>query len=307
MRSIQDTINDAIAQLMRVNGNHNPLTYPTIRHGDLEKVPLEEIAGPITSLIQSGAISPDDELESWLRDLAGAPQHEVGDPGMMPSDEIEPGEESTPQGLDTGGKPVAAVTMNGAQVASMLSIIEQVASGTLGKGAAIKLMMTAFAVPQETALALLEEDSSAAPHLADALAPDTEADLPEEKALQPREFNVQAPGPREFNVQAPGPREYNVQAPDEDELEKERDLLQPREFNVQSPEGTIFSQYSELLAQGRAEKVPDEQLVNGSSLARRARQKLKNKRKTVRAMKPRQKGKLTNLKEVDPTTGKIKE
>jgi len=76
LSAIVDVLNEAVEQLMRMNGFDDPSLYPKIRHGDLEKMPLEEIAGPIATMVSAGIITPDDELEKWIRELAGAPQSE---------------------------------------------------------------------------------------------------------------------------------------------------------------------------------------------------------------------------------------
>lgn len=78
LSAIVDVLNEAVEQLMRMNGFDEPELYPKIRHGDLEKMPLEEISGPIAQMVSAGIITPDDELEQWVRELAGAPQSENG-------------------------------------------------------------------------------------------------------------------------------------------------------------------------------------------------------------------------------------
>lgn len=76
LSAVVEVLNVAVEQLMRMNGNLDAATYPKIRHGDLEKMPLEEISGPIAQMVSAGIITPDDELEKWVRELAGAPQSE---------------------------------------------------------------------------------------------------------------------------------------------------------------------------------------------------------------------------------------
>tara|TARA_R110002020_G_scaffold50264_1_gene142178 strand:+ start:930 stop:2327 length:1398 start_codon:yes stop_codon:yes gene_type:complete len=90
LSAIVEVLNSAVEQLMRMNGNHDAATYPKIRHGDLEKMPLEEISGPIAQMVSAGIITPDDELEKWVREIAGAPQSENGFLSRPQEDPIEP-------------------------------------------------------------------------------------------------------------------------------------------------------------------------------------------------------------------------
>jgi len=90
LSAIVEVLNSAVEQLMRINGNHDADTYPKIRHGDLEKMPLEEISGPIAQMVSAGIITPDDDLEKWVREMAGAPQSENGFMSRPSEDPIEP-------------------------------------------------------------------------------------------------------------------------------------------------------------------------------------------------------------------------
>ena len=71
--------------------------------------------------------------------------------GPEPVDDVEDA------GISTAAPdvPVSAVTLNGAQVSSLLSIIEQVSAGTLPRETAVQLIVTSFNVTEETADNLL--------------------------------------------------------------------------------------------------------------------------------------------------------
>ena len=157
LASVTEVFNRGIAQLMRVNGNTDPATYPTIRHGDLEKMPLEEISGPLSALVSSGVISPDDELEEWMREHMGAPlaanratglDIEPAEPTAPEDEEIEELGEGPPpddaEGVAEPDAPVSAVTLNGAQIASLLEIIAQVNAQQLPRATAVRIIATAF-------------------------------------------------------------------------------------------------------------------------------------------------------------------
>ena len=176
LASAIDAVNrHMIPQLMRLNGITDPTLYPTLRHGDLEGRPVEEIAPHIASLVSSGLITPDDETERWLRELVGAPQIEATEnrPSVfdLPATEedalleealrVEPTADvddvSDEVGISDGGESVAAVTLNGAQIASLLAIIEQVTKGQLPREVALNIISTAFNMDLERADDLLGE------------------------------------------------------------------------------------------------------------------------------------------------------
>ncbi len=174
---------EIIPQIMRLNGLNDAALFPTLRHGDLEKADIAELAAPLVSLAQAGLLTPDDELEKHIRELSGLPQSEIGQGSARPhpldadegeltneaqaeaeistapeSDEVS--EDNVDRGIETGDSSVSDVTMNGAQVASLLQIIEQVNAKTLPTPAAIQLIQTAFNMDAEIAAKLVSGEES---------------------------------------------------------------------------------------------------------------------------------------------------
>jgi hypothetical protein len=96
--SIVDVINrQAIPMLFRVNGW--PLEgLPTMTYGDIEDIDIAKLASYITSLANAGMpLFPNDELERYLRDVAGMPHPtsfgEVGENRVEESEPTSPQEE----------------------------------------------------------------------------------------------------------------------------------------------------------------------------------------------------------------------
>lgn len=72
-KNIESIINkDAIHQL--VDLNFNVKEYPQLVHGDLGSVDVEQLSAAVQSLIFAGTITPDPELEDYLRTVLKLPQ-----------------------------------------------------------------------------------------------------------------------------------------------------------------------------------------------------------------------------------------
>ncbi len=68
--------NQAIPRLIDINGEHfkGITDYPYMKHGDIEDANLEKIGSFINQMIGSGALTPDDELEDYIRSIANLPE-----------------------------------------------------------------------------------------------------------------------------------------------------------------------------------------------------------------------------------------
>ena len=184
LQTIATAFNEqAIAPLMRLNGWKDAEYYPKIVFSDIETPDIQELAGALTGLAGAGILTPDDELEKWVRDFANLPAPDVAtaqpsqDEEELAADlyaqeevkevpEVEEAPEETPEeseGPDEEGVEVdeevkvADVTMNGAQVTSLLTIIQSVAEGMLPRESALNIIVTAFSVPEEKADSMLGE------------------------------------------------------------------------------------------------------------------------------------------------------
>jgi len=91
-KNIAEVINQhAIPRLLKLNGM-DVSRAPYITYGEVSHVDLNEIAGFVGNLVQTGAIVPDPKLEEYLRDLAGLPpaEHDGQNFGMPPMPEGMP-------------------------------------------------------------------------------------------------------------------------------------------------------------------------------------------------------------------------
>ena len=93
-KNIAEVMNQhAIPRLLKLNGM-DISRAPYLTYGEVSHVDLNEIAGFVGGLVQTGAIVPDPKLEEYLRDLAGLPpaEHDGQNFGMPPM----PGGEGLP-------------------------------------------------------------------------------------------------------------------------------------------------------------------------------------------------------------------
>ena len=99
--------NQAIPRLIRMNAAHfeGVEDYPQLVHGDVESPNLQELAAYINQMSGCGALTPDGELEEYVRQAAGLPEREReremgrrdngrgGEIGLSPADgQLEVGE-----------------------------------------------------------------------------------------------------------------------------------------------------------------------------------------------------------------------
>ena len=98
-KNIAEVMNQhAIPRLLKLNGM-DVSRAPYLTYGEVSHVDLNEIAGFVGNLVQTGAIVPDPKLEEYLRDLAGLPpaEHDGQNFGMppMPEGAMPPAEPAT--------------------------------------------------------------------------------------------------------------------------------------------------------------------------------------------------------------------
>jgi len=103
--------NQAIPRLLDMNGDaFNGLTgYPELIHSDIEKPDLEELSKFVSSLVGIGAITPDENMEDYLRMAADLPDRDpngtyMGARSQNPQEEPEP----AVGGGEPSGRPPAA-------------------------------------------------------------------------------------------------------------------------------------------------------------------------------------------------------
>ena len=104
-KNIAEVINQhAIPRLLKLNGM-DVSRAPYLTYGEVSHVDLNEIAGFVGNLVQTGAIVPDPKLEEYLRDLAGLPpaEHDGQNFGMPPMPKGE-GLPPMPEESETSGE-----------------------------------------------------------------------------------------------------------------------------------------------------------------------------------------------------------
>lgn len=91
LQSIADIINKhAIPRLISYNVFPNITTYPKLVPGTVGVPDLAGVATFVNQLVQSDIITPDEELERHLRQLAGFPQHKDPDPELDENGNVIP-------------------------------------------------------------------------------------------------------------------------------------------------------------------------------------------------------------------------
>jgi len=117
----------------------------------------EELSKVILNLTQSGLLTPDERLEESLRKRFGLPAQEVSTSREAP---VTPGAQvpGVPSQAPDATPQVADVSMNGAQVASMIQVVTSYKTKVLDRTAALEILMTAFPLDLPTAEKILGEE-----------------------------------------------------------------------------------------------------------------------------------------------------
>jgi len=96
LKGIADVFNAfAIPRLLRLNGYTDSEFYPKMTFSDIETPDINELAGALSGLTAAGILTPDDELEKWVREYANLPVPEV-------TEEAAEGGEATENTPDEG-------------------------------------------------------------------------------------------------------------------------------------------------------------------------------------------------------------
>lgn len=174
LKSFLATFNrQAVALLMRLNG-YPEEAWPTVEAEDIESPALAELATYVSTLIQAGAIVPDDALEAKLRRWAALPQLGETLPGAKRPAKVEPEERdlgdeeiATPAARGTAPAPTAeraeedadlqSTALNGAQVTAAKEIVLDVVGGRLPRETAVTMLQEFFQLPPDAADRILGE------------------------------------------------------------------------------------------------------------------------------------------------------
>lgn len=79
--------NQAIPRLINLNGDHfNGVTdYPRMEHGDIEDEDIEKLANYIKEMTGVGILTPDSQLEDYVREAAHLPERLEDDTPAVPA------------------------------------------------------------------------------------------------------------------------------------------------------------------------------------------------------------------------------
>ena len=79
--------NQAIPRLINLNGDHfNSITdYPRMEHGDIEDEDIEKLANYIKEMTGVGILTPDSQLEDYVREAAHLPERLEDDTPAVPA------------------------------------------------------------------------------------------------------------------------------------------------------------------------------------------------------------------------------
>ena len=100
--------NQAIPRLIDLNGEHfkGITDYPYMKHGDIEDANLEKIGAFIQQMVGAGALTPDDELEDYIRQIANLPER-TADISIEERKGENPQEQNQEQETNEDGTPKA--------------------------------------------------------------------------------------------------------------------------------------------------------------------------------------------------------
>jgi len=192
--TIEQGVNETlVANLCKLNGFRSEL-WPKRKHGDVETMPLSEIAGFISSMVGSGVVVPDKKLEEYARELGTLPAIDEETQSMRDMVDMLPeGVQAVvePTGAKPAAQPATTATsssatpdakgsavfegLNGAQLSSVLDLLERMVNGQVTEGAA-SILIEATGVPADKAAALVAAMRGAKPLPTETApaAPDTE-------------------------------------------------------------------------------------------------------------------------------------
>ncbi len=142
---------DRLCMLNHVDGDD----IPQIAFGDVESPNLQAVGTYLTALNQSGTLVPNDELQRHLYKIAGFPWQapievigadELITRAMGGGDSLN----DIAGGSGSGGKEKTVELLNGAQLASLVQVVEAMAAGTLPKESAATILTSSLGIDPPT-------------------------------------------------------------------------------------------------------------------------------------------------------------
>ena len=136
----------AIPKLIDINGDHfkGITDYPQMKHGDIEDANLEKIGNFLQQMVGIGALTPDDELEDYVRQIGNLPERKTSIPIEERKGEVNPEQEQDQnQGDGQGENPDGEQNGKKGKAATMYeikSIMADYLRGTTSKQMATNML-----------------------------------------------------------------------------------------------------------------------------------------------------------------------
>jgi hypothetical protein len=150
LRSILENVEDTyrthlVRPWMQWNFGDVPAeSLPRIVHGPLNTRDVTEWFGALTAAVEKGIIPADEQVQEMARDMLGLPEpateEDAGGVAVAPVAGVPGGDSASPQS-----------TLNGAQITSLVGLIQAMGDGPgqLPQATVIEIIITAFALPRE--------------------------------------------------------------------------------------------------------------------------------------------------------------
>lgn len=155
IRSAMQTAIDRLCMLNCVEADR----VPQLAFGDIETPNLAALGTYLTSLNNAGVLVPDEEMRKYLYGVAGIPF--VGE-----VDKVVPAEQLVTEALGNGelsigdgagkGKEDEVELLNGAQLASLVQVVEAMAAGTLPRDSAATILTATLGIQPGTVERILD-------------------------------------------------------------------------------------------------------------------------------------------------------
>lgn len=159
LESIRSAMQTAIDRLCMLNCVE-PDLVPQLAFGDIETPNLAALGAYLQSLNTAGVLVPDEEMRKYLYGVAGIPFTGEADK-VVPAEQLVHealgnGELSIGDGSGAGGKEDEVELLNGAQLASLVQVVEAMAAGTLPKDSAATILTATLGIQPGTVERILD-------------------------------------------------------------------------------------------------------------------------------------------------------
>jgi hypothetical protein len=143
----------AIPRLMRLNGVPQEL-WPELRHGDIEQADINQLMGYVVQGVQSGAIVPDETLDKFMREYGSLPARESTE-SLMTQAAQAAADDDAAGAIVPGATTTQEISLNGAQITSLLAVIQDIAARRLPRESGVEIIRTSFQLDRARADALV--------------------------------------------------------------------------------------------------------------------------------------------------------